>query len=170
MAHTKFPQSGIALPMVLIFLVLMMLIGVVAIRNVTLDEKMAANSRNHQLAFQAAEMGLRYCETGAQKNSIVPKAGEDAKKLSSMITPGIPGANAWDVWPSAAATTATLDLPSEAGAAQCIIEDVSGTIEIGPTQQKRDPSIKVYRITAFGVDSTLAGANAKVMLQSYLKF
>jgi len=170
MAHKNFPQSGIALPMVLVFLVLMMLIGAVAIRNVTLDEKMAANSRNHQLAFQAAESGLRHCETGAQRNAIVPKPGAAARQLDSMITKAAADANVWDVWPETAATTATVSLPDGSGAAQCIIEDVTASIAMGPTQTKRDISAKVYRVTAFGVDTSMASPNAKVMLQSYLKF
>lgn len=160
MANTKLPQSGIALPMVLIFLVVMMLIGAVAIRNVTLDEKMAANSRNQQLAFQAAELGLRACETGAQKNSLTAAA----KPLASMITPAVPGANVWDTWPAAAATTVTVSTTT-----QCIIEDVTATITLGPTQPKRDLSAKVYRITARGIDAA-ANANATVLLQSYFKF
>jgi len=168
MAYKKPSQSGIALPMVLIFLVLMMLIGAVAIRNVTLDEKMAANSRNQQLAFQAAEKGLRHCEIGAQKNKIAPKAGDVEKAIAAMVTPGIAGGNVWDAWPATAATTVTLSLTN--GAAQCIIEDVSDTIALGVTQSKRDLNVKVYRITAFGADTAFATANAKVMLQSYLKF
>ncbi|AMP01410.1 pilX N-terminal family protein [Collimonas arenae] len=168
MAYTKFPQSGIALPMVLIFLVLMMLIGAVAIRNVTLDEKMAANSRNHQLAFQAAEKGLRHCEIGAQKNKIAAKVGDVEKALAVMFTPKSANGNAWDTWPATAPTTVTLSLSS--GAAQCIIEYVSDTIALGVTQAKRDLNVKVYRITAFGADAAFATANAKVMLQSYLKF
>lgn len=165
MAHTKFPQAGIALPMVLIFLVVMMLIGAVAIRNVTLDEKMAANSRNQQLAFQAAELGLRFCETGAQKNSIVQKTGVAAKTLNNMITPAVAGANVWDNWPTAAGTTVSLST----GTSQCIIEDVTATITLSPTQPKRDLSAKVYRITARGVDSS-TNPVATVLLQSYFKF
>lgn len=165
MAHTKIPQAGIALPMVLIFLVVMMLIGAVAIRNVTLDEKMSANSRNQQLAFQAAELGLRFCETGAQKNSIVQKTGVAAKPLASMITPPVAGANVWDSWPASATTTVTLST----GTAQCIIEDVTATITLSVTQPKRDLSVKVYRITARGVDSS-TNPVATVLLQSYFKF
>jgi type IV pilus assembly protein PilX len=165
MAHTKIPQAGIALPMVLIFLVVMMLIGAVAIRNVTLDEKMSANSRNQQLAFQAAELGLRFCETGAQKNSIVQKTGVTAKPLASMITPAVAGANVWDSWPASATTTVTLST----GTAQCIIEDVTATITLSVTQPKRDLSVKVYRITARGVDSS-TNPVATVLLQSYFKF
>jgi len=156
--------------MVLIFLVVMMLIGAVAIRNVTLDEKMSANSRNQQLAFQAAELGLRFCETGAQKNSIVPKTGVSAKTLASMITPAVAGANVWDTWPASATTTVTLPVTAlPTGAAQCIIEDVTATITLSVTQPKRDLSVKVYRITARGVDSSSSPV-ATVLLQSYFKF
>jgi len=173
MANTKFPQAGIALPMVLIFLVVMMLIGAVAIRNVTLDEKMAGNSRNQQLAFQAAERALRYCETGTQNNSI------GGKSLSTMLTASTTNPNVWDnsaTWATGAAKTATLPavtMPSGVTwtgappAPQCIVEDVTATIGLGPTQPKRDLSVKVYRITARGVDAT---SNAVVLLQSYLRF
>lgn len=173
MANIKFSQSGIALPMVLIFLVVMMLIGAVAIRNVTLDEKMAGNTRNQQAAFQAAERALRYCESGAQNNLI------GTKSLSSMLTTPGTTSNVWEssaTWVAGAAKTATLpdvSLPNGitwAGASlapQCIIEDVTSTIGLGPTQPKRDLSVKVYRITARGVDGT---SKAVVLLQSYLKF
>ncbi|AMP16573.1 pilus assembly PilX family protein [Collimonas pratensis] len=169
MANTKFSQSGIALPMVLIFLVVMMLIGAVAIRNVTLDEKMAGNARNQQVAFQAAEQALRFCETGAQKNALPPKPAQSAKALSSMLTPTVNGANAWDTWPAAATTTVTLSAPgTNIPGPQCIIEDVSSTISLGPTQSKRNPLDKVYRVTAFGVGDP--ASKAKVLLQSYLSF
>ncbi|MEO6920050.1 MAG: PilX N-terminal domain-containing pilus assembly protein [Collimonas sp.] len=175
MANKKSRQSGITLPMVLIFLVIMMLIGAVAIRNVTLDEKMAANARNQQAAFQAAERALRYCEAGAQNNSI------GGKTLSSMLTATTTNPNVWDnsaTWGGAApATTAKLPavtLPSGVvwtggtpPQPQCIIEDVTLTIGLGPTQPKRDLTDKVYRITGRGMDVT---TNAVVLLQSYLKF
>ncbi|AEK63428.1 type IV pilus assembly protein PilX [Collimonas fungivorans Ter331] len=175
MEKTKLQQSGIALPMVLIFLVVMMLIGTVAIRNVTLDEKMAANTRNQQAAFQAAERALRYCEAGAQNNSIGGKA------LSSMLTTSTTSPSVWDnsaTWgTSAPATTAKLPavtLPNGVSwtggtppQPQCIIEDVTATIGLGPTQPKRDLTDKVYRITGRGTDVT---NNAVVLLQSYLKF
>lgn len=150
--------------MVLIFLVAMMLIGAVAIRNVTLEEKMAANSRNQQLAFQAAEQGLRYCETGAQKGSI------GTKSLAEMLRATDLNANVWErkaTWEEE--KTATLPA-TEAQAAQCIIENVSETIAPGPTEHERDPNVKVYRITALGVDTSLTTFNAVVLLQSYFKF
>ncbi|MEN9865364.1 MAG: hypothetical protein RL748_954, partial [Pseudomonadota bacterium] len=53
-------QSGLVLPLVLIFLVIMMLLGTAVIRNVSLEEKMAGNMRNRNLAFQSAEHALRF--------------------------------------------------------------------------------------------------------------
>lgn len=172
MANTKLQQSGIALPMVLIFLVVMMLIGAVAIRNVTLNEKMAGNTRNQQAAFQAAERALRYCEAGTQNSKI------GTKSLSSMLTTPGTTSNAWDnatTWASGATKTAVLPAVTlgtgitwigAPPAPQCIVEDVTSTIGLGPTQTKRDLTTKVYRITARGVDGT---SNAVVLLQSYLK-
>lgn len=60
--RTARDQAGIVLPVVLIFLVIMTILGITAIRNVTLEERMAGNSAYQQLAFQAAEMALRDCE------------------------------------------------------------------------------------------------------------
>jgi len=52
-------QRGATLAIVLIFLVLVTLIGVTAMTTTTLEEKMAGNLREQNLAFQAAEAALR---------------------------------------------------------------------------------------------------------------
>ena len=56
-------QSGFVLPVVLVMLVLLTILTVFSLRNVTMEERMAGNMRNQQLAFQTAETSLRYCET-----------------------------------------------------------------------------------------------------------
>lgn len=55
-------QQGIALVVGIIFLLLMTLIGVTAIQTTSLDERMAGNVRDRNLAFQAAEAALRDAE------------------------------------------------------------------------------------------------------------
>ena len=55
-------QSGIALIVGLIVLLLLTLITLVAIRVSTLEEKMSSNARDHNIAFQAAESALREAE------------------------------------------------------------------------------------------------------------
>ncbi|MCX7107341.1 MAG: PilX N-terminal domain-containing pilus assembly protein [Methylococcales bacterium] len=56
-------QSGAVLIISLIILLLLTLIGVTAIQSSLLEEKMAANMRNRNLAFQAAESALREAVT-----------------------------------------------------------------------------------------------------------
>lgn len=164
-------QAGVALPVVLIFLVVMLILGVTAIRNVTLGEKMAGNLRNQQLAFQAAEAGLRYCENALQ--GVIPAGGPAPAKQA----PASP--NLWEVadnWKDDAAASVALPravdkngLPTDglAAAPRCMVEDVADSLALGPTEIKRDDSLQAYRITARGVG---ASDNAVVLLQSYLKF
>ncbi len=51
-------QAGMALFVALIILILLSVIGINAMMTTTMEEKMAGNTRDHYLAFQAAETGL----------------------------------------------------------------------------------------------------------------
>jgi len=55
-------QEGAILVIALLFLVLLTIIGVSSISGVTLEEKMASNLREQNVAFQAAESALRDAE------------------------------------------------------------------------------------------------------------
>lgn len=55
-------QSGFVLPTALIFLIVMTLVAITAIRRATSDEKIAGNIRTQNIAFQAAESALRFCQ------------------------------------------------------------------------------------------------------------
>ena len=55
-------QDGIALITTLIFLVMLTVIGVTAARMSLLEERMAGNSRDRDIALRAAEMALRDAE------------------------------------------------------------------------------------------------------------
>lgn len=70
---TPTSQGGAALIISLIFLLLMTLIGVTSMQTTTLQERMAGNSRDRNLALQAAEAGLRQGElwlgTAANRNT-----------------------------------------------------------------------------------------------------
>lgn len=157
----KYSQTGVALPIVLIFVVVMLLIGVTAIRNVTLGEKMAGNTRNQELAFQAAEQALRFCENAMLTN---------ASGKPTAQTPSTTG-NLWDVaanWQGANSVAISSKPPPGVNTApRCMVEDVKSTLRLDPTQLKKDDASQVYRITARG---TGASDNAIVLLQSYLKF
>jgi type IV pilus assembly protein PilX len=59
-------QTGSILVISLIILVAMTLIGITAMRTSVMEEKMAGNMRNKELAFQAAEATLRAAEQNIQ--------------------------------------------------------------------------------------------------------
>ena len=97
-------QQGAALVVSLIMLVLMTLIGVTAMRVTTVQEKMVANSRDLNIAFQAAEAALlrgrnyifmakEQYVTGAFSNNCQTKLGLCKPRCSTINTksynPGI---------------------------------------------------------------------------------
>ena len=55
-------QGGVVLPLALVMLVMVTLIAVVALRGVTTEERISANLRSSSIAFEQAELSLRYCE------------------------------------------------------------------------------------------------------------
>jgi type IV pilus assembly protein PilX len=63
-------QRGIALVVSLIMLLVLTLIGVTAMQLSTRQEKMAGNTRDLDLAFQAAEAGLRFGEFNAIESGL----------------------------------------------------------------------------------------------------
>jgi type IV pilus assembly protein PilX len=60
---SRHKESGAVLITGLIFMVVLTIIVISALRSATLEERMAANARNRQLALQAAEAVLRDAET-----------------------------------------------------------------------------------------------------------
>lgn len=55
-------QKGVVLAIALIMLVLITLLAVSAVRTTVMEERMASNSRNDNIAFQLAETALRQAE------------------------------------------------------------------------------------------------------------
>jgi len=55
-------QRGVSLAISLIFLVILTMLGLTALRVATMEERMSGNSRDRNLAFQAAEAALRDAE------------------------------------------------------------------------------------------------------------
>lgn len=172
-------QSGLVLPLVLIFLVIMMLLGTAVIRNVTLEEKMAGNMRNRNLAFQAAEQALRFCENSLQFSStavngvnVLPKGPIPAGRANA-------GREYWESdasWGDATISTAIPRSPAElatnsaalAVQPRCMVELLGSVNDTSRTAQQviesGDQKL-TYRVTARGVG---LDANTVVQLQSYL--
>lgn len=55
-------QQGVVLFTAMIFLIVLTLLGINSVQNSSLEERMAGNTRNRDMAFQAAEAALRQAE------------------------------------------------------------------------------------------------------------
>lgn len=65
-------QSGAALIVSLIFLLLMTLLSTSTMRSATMQEKMAGNTRDYNLGFQSAEAALREAEEYLRTTAVLP--------------------------------------------------------------------------------------------------
>ena len=73
-------ERGAALVVALVLLLLMTVLGVSAIRTTTLQERMAGNLRDSNLAFQSAEAGLRAGEQ-LLEGAVPPFTGDRSTRL-----------------------------------------------------------------------------------------
>ena len=154
-------QRGSALIVAMVMLLVMTLLGVTAVRNTTLQERMAGNLRDSNLAFQAAERALREGETFLRGATLPPFTGanglllmQDEAGLGSFWS-------AYD-WPGNGRTAA--GVLEVASAPLYVIEELppvpveGGSERFGPL-----PDIGFYRVTAQGIGGT---ADAVSILQT----
>ena len=66
MATHRMRERGVSLVVGLIFLVVLTILGLMALRGAILEERMSGNARERSLAFQAAEAALRDAELDIQ--------------------------------------------------------------------------------------------------------
>lgn len=156
-------QTGMALITGLIFMVVLTLLALAAMRTTTLEERMSGNARDRDLAFQSAEAALRAGE------QVVSGATLPAFALGTPLTPRIAAGTLTTYWqnthPWATQSVAISWQPAGTSAApQYVVEDMGATacpgggIGIGPV-----PDCGVYRVTARGAGSS---ANTVVILQA----
>lgn len=171
-AHRRLParrkQSGVALIMSLILLVLMTLLGLAAIRGVTQQERMAANSQSRNVSFQAAEKTLRDIEAAIEAASprITQTAGTCAT-VSALMVCGPPAASDTPRWRDASfnswANWNTIGTGALAITPQYFVEYLGNSYSCNPADAGAINNCYRYRITARAGGS---GGRAMVMLQS----
>lgn len=167
-------QQGAVLITGLIFLLVLTMLGISAMSINALEERMAGNSRDLNLAFQAAESGLRDAELDIL-NNIGPASAFDAACTDGLCLPPLsstPLAQSID-WNDASITRAygayTGAAPLELVSAQprYIIEMLSslpaGTGQSIATGIKPASGGVAYRISALGVGGR---SGSRVILQS----
>jgi type IV pilus assembly protein PilX len=171
-------QRGVALFVSLMLLIVTTLLGVAGIRSVSLEEKMAANSFDRNLAFQAAEAALREAEKYAEDNKPTPSYTDTTDntcptspnvinnctngicpKADSDCTPRWESASGFTGWTNASASLGAL----AGNAPQYFIEYLGASFQCTDGGPSDPMSCKRYRVTA---RSTPGTGRATVMLQS----
>lgn len=193
----KFPQAarqrGAALIVGLIMLLLLTLIGVAGMRDTLLQEKMAGNMRDREIALQAAEAALRAGELELQglnpsfpnnsgRYDLASATGKNLMKRVDTNGKLVGEQQFWSQWDwesDAVAYTKSLEGVGEAPA--YVIEKLDPVvsqkseydtvanpnqvvaIDLTPGDFKAETSVPDYRITARGTGRT---TDAAVIVQS----
>jgi type IV pilus assembly protein PilX len=177
-------QGGFVLAVSMIFLLIMTVLAITAIKRSTLGETVAGNLRAQNMAFQAAEKALRYCESIIELRAgelaiCKQKTGLEAPRSAIVIQSAaiVPGDNpllnypvAWRTmanWTGATPLATTLtgieSVANVASQPQCMIEVWRFNLLPGSPPTAPD---RAYVVTARGVGNY---ANAVVWLQETIR-
>ena len=170
-------QQGAALFVSLMMLVLVTILGVTGVRLVSLEEKMAGNSYDRNLAFQSAEAALRVAEKYVEDNKPTPSYNDSGTTCPTSPDPinncttGIcpkPDKDCTSRWESSASFTQWVSITTNLGtlagtAPQYFIEYLGTTFNCTDGGGSDPRNCKRYRITARSNPGT---GRATVMLQS----
>lgn len=167
-------QSGAALVVVLMLLIVITLLGLASMRGAIMQERMAANTISRGMAFQVAEAGLRQAEIVVRDAAAIsfPSSGCSGGRCATPDPAAEPAWAASGFWKSGQAQTGTaVTTPDGASISpQFVIEDFGTSVTGGGASDCVDVSKvcistaeqSVYRITSYA--TTLSGA--EVIVQS----
>lgn len=172
-------QSGVVLITGLIFMVILTMIVLAVLRSGTLEERMAANARNRQLALQAAEAVLRDAEVALFSTAVAPFDPFTPTSFSDTCTNGycskpVGGSTPkwqtidWDstsVTRSFAADTGNLTSTLVASQPRYIVEIVSTPVISPSAGGGLCPSI-IYRLTSRGLGLDASEVFVQTMYRS----
>jgi type IV pilus assembly protein PilX len=175
-------QGGFVLIVALILLLVLTILGLAAAQSTSLQERMAGNARDHDLAFQAAEAGLRAAQDCLNSGMAMCASFSSNTAGTYLFNPGAPpppSTNTTPLWevagfwsnPSNVLSYQTVtgsNLQYVAAQPEFIIEQMPPVAVPGGNigQQQfggGSPTIQLYRITSFG---TGGDSSATSMLQS----
>ncbi|MGH8413439.1 MAG: pilus assembly PilX family protein [Gammaproteobacteria bacterium] len=174
------PQQGFVLIVALILLLVLTLLGLAAAQSTSLEQKMAGNARDQDMAFQASEAGLsaaRGCVLSATPACVAFNAvttGGNGSYLFDVTNPTLwTQANFWTTAGNTLGYTAITgtSLPSPVAAQpQFIIEELPPVaapgMNLGQSQfGGGTPSVSRYRVTSLG---TGGSSTTTTMLQSVI--
>ncbi|MFD2192193.1 pilus assembly PilX family protein [Pistricoccus aurantiacus] len=150
-------QAGAALVVGLIFLMLMTMLGLSAMQSTVLQERMAGNLRDHEMAFQAAEAALRKGEG----ELIASPAISSSQRLTEALGKPL------DQWAGSDDVGSTTHvMPGAAGVAANPLFYVGPPIQVRIGVETPPVYQQVYTVTARGVGGR---PTSVVILQSLIK-
>ena len=182
-------QQGVVIIMALVILLILSILGISSMSSSTMQERMAANTRDRHVAFQAAEAALRAAEREIEAG-LNPPSGttpSTANAFSDNCTNGLCNCykattscltnsaatnywddatvNAWNI--STRHRTYVITLAEVAADPIYIIEFITYLQGSGGTTTAGGPGDpEMYRVTALGFGQSM---NSRVMLQSTYK-
>lgn len=148
-------QQGAVLVVGLVFLVLLTLIGITTMQVSTMQERMAGNARDHDLAFQNAEAGLRNGENYLLGRSYWTYKTDCSNGLCSSGYAPDWSTYAWDGTKDVLATTTLSGVVSQSR----YFAEYKGESKCA---ECRNGYRSVYALTALGKG---ANANSRVFLR-----
>lgn len=169
-------QKGVALIVALVFLAVLALLGVTIARNSTMEERMAGNTRDRDLAFQAAEAALKDAEVdlfpGADPVTNPGLVGNAFDGSTPGLITYVANANDTTYWKAynwnGASQEATAALANVIVKPRYVIEKKPNTITPAtPPLVPAPVTVQHYRVTARGVGAT---PDAVVILQAEYEF
>ena len=153
-------QRGMALIICLIVLVVVTIMGLSSIRDTAMEEKMAGNMKNRNMAFQAAESALREGEAYVETTSVLPSF-DSTDGLYPQLSDVLNGVS-WSVSSAVRSYGGTLSDLAEQPV--YIIEQMDSELESESLEVNQSADTQTYyRITARAVGST---TTAVVILQT----
>ena len=171
----KTQQSGAALIVSLIMLLLLTMIGIFAMRTGVMEEKMAANQIDRDIAFKAAEVALRAGE-GTVLNwvnlPICSDTGAPGCWTKQSMDPVGTDATPWWLQRNAAWWTANGTAATQPQGAvrppRYVIEEIikPGNSNGNKPRDQQQGGAKFYRVTARGVGGSVQSV---VLLQSVVR-
>ncbi len=163
-------QSGVALFISLVLLLVLTIIGVSSVQTTSLEVRMTRNEHDSMLAFQAAESAL---EDGEQQVFALTTPETFGVVQGRYLVADVGELNHYqrpDIWEDANSIEAGIEVEGVASQPRYILEHVATVVSEENAHQLDDPygggaqkRIEVYRVTAMGVGGT---ENARVVLQS----
>lgn len=144
-------QSGAALVISLIFLLLMTMLSTSTMRSATMQERMAGNTRDYNLGFQAAEAALREAEDYLQNTTVLP----DFDDTGAHYVVNSPNRPVWHEYPPSNGSgyiTYSADISGTAQRPQYFLEKLITARPPGTETETGTAVDEIYyfRITAVG--------------------